>query len=137
MKSNRQFLDCRGMIPFAAASLLNNASWYAVCLRALLPIASPSRRPLIGFRPMEAASHSGKRCYHRDKLGGERAAESFECSCQLLPPSGQARMEGTASKSIETRWTGLAPAIRTFGVLETTCPEHPRWCRHFGKASGP
>jgi hypothetical protein len=48
-------------------------------------------------------------------------------------------MEGTASKSLETRWTVLAPAtaIRTFGLLETKRPEHPRWWRHFGKASGP
>ena len=48
----------------------------------------------IGFVPMGATSPIARRCFHRDKLGGEPAEDSSQCSGQLLPPSGQARMEG-------------------------------------------
>jgi hypothetical protein len=44
--------------------------------------------------PMGATSPIARRCFHRDELGGEPAKHSSLCSCQLLPPSGQARMEG-------------------------------------------
>lgn len=48
----------------------------------------------IGFNPMGATSSIARRCFHRDELSGEPAKDPSLCSCHLLPPSGQARMEG-------------------------------------------
>ncbi len=48
----------------------------------------------IGFNPMGATSPIARRCFHRVELSGEPAKDSSLGSCQLLPPSGQARTEG-------------------------------------------
>ena len=78
----------------------------------------------IGFNPMGATSPIAIRCFHRDKRGGEPAKNSSLGSGQLLPPSGQARMEGcrfepskpfTASsrdKPSFIRFRTRAPALR-------------------------
>ena len=55
----------------------------------------------IGFNPMGATSPIARRCFHRDELSGEPAKDSSLGSCQLLPPSGQARTEGCGFDKIK------------------------------------